>query len=64
MTHVYRDKVTPTRIIIPTDILRKTDEWAAKCIEVSVAGSDGRLICRSTYIPIDTLDRHYRKEKL
>lgn len=63
---IYRDKITPTRVIIPTQqIVTKDNEgWATQCIEVSVAATDGRLICRKTFIHINTLADHYRREEL
>lgn len=67
MNVVYRDKVTPTRVLIPingVETKENTGEWATQCIEIIVAGSDGRLICRKMFIPYTTLENQYRKEEL
>ncbi len=64
---VYRDKVTPTRILIPANGIETKDpagSWAAQCIEVSISAGGERLICRSTFIPYQTLENQYKKEEL
>ena len=66
MTHVYRDKMTPQRVLVPLNGIEFKEEgqWSIQTIEVSVAASDGRIIARKTFIPFDTLESHYRKEEL
>jgi len=71
MSVIYRDKITPTRILVPIDkqkpgrgALSDKNNWSIECVEVNDFRGIGWLSARKTFMPVVVLERYYKKEEL